>query len=1007
MEGRRIGKYLVQASLGEGGMGRVYQALDATLGRVVALKLVQHGSHDAMVRLLLEAQALARVEHPHICRIYEVGEHEGLPFIAMQRVEGETLQEASARLGQREKIGLIRTVAEAIHAAHRLGLVHRDLKPANIMVTRDADGALQPVVLDFGLVRDVEGPDLTLTGMPMGTPAYMSPEQAEGESARVDRRSDVFSLGATLYELLLGRPPFEGQNPMDTLRRLSDGEAVAPRSLDPALPRDLDTILLTCLERNPARRYDTAKALAEDLGRFLEGEPIAAKRGTWLAKWVRRARRHPLLTASLGAVLLLLLTLAGLIARNRMALERTSRVAAQMGAVSREVETRMRLAYLLPAHSLAPDKAQVRARMAEVQALTAQLPEASTGPAYHALGRGHMALGEWGAARQNLERAWALGHRTAESALSLGLVQAELYQRRLRVVAQLKDPATRTLEREKLHRELRDPAFAHLQAGKGASPAPAHIEALILWLQGNAEGALRQAELALRQSPAAYEASLLAGAIHQQRYVEAIEAKDWPASEAEEAAIQASYEAAAAVGRCDPRALEGLACRLIFSHNDRGVYRDQEVDHLLEDTAAITRRLLELDAESARGHCCQAYVLWRRAQGPTDNRQAIEEARLATRFDPDDDYGWVLLAATLSRAVDHQWQAGQDPEAAIQESVAASEALLRLVPRGSHHGLIALEKLTKAKLRRYQYRLEAGRPDPRDEAEAQRATEEALHLEPQYQFFEQMAAWFHLHRAWQAMGEGRDPEADLEAILALSRRTEAASTFAARRLDLRVWALLARAEHRLRRREDPREPLSDLERSLQEGERLGGGAKLQVYAAKVALLQAQWDHAQGHSPVASLDRAAALARGLARAASGKGVAAWRAQAPLLQAEVALRRVECQLGHAQTAAAPLWPSQGWLSQTARPVAPSRSLQQALATAASVWTPGPDLDFERPGTRASLLASLHLLQATLARDAARWDQATQELDRLARRDTLLATFLRPARPPASGAKGDPLS
>ncbi len=954
--GRRVGKYLVGEPLGEGGMGKVYKALDTTLGRTVALKLVTTGGSDAFVRLLLEAQALARLEHPHICHIHEVGEWEGRPFIAMQYVEGSTLREAAKDLSWREAVCLMRAVALAIHAAHRLGLVHRDLKPANIMVTRDEWGALQPVVLDFGLVRDLAAPGLTLTGMPMGTPAFMSPEQAEGESARVDRRSDVFSLGATLYAILLGRPPFEGSRPMDTLRRVVESEPDAPRSLDSNLPLDLETVILTCLAKEPARRYDTALALAEDLRRVLEDEPISARRASHLQRWGRQARRHPAVAASLAVVVGLLGVLGLLLVRQRIVLERSTQVATQVGAVAREVEHRMRMAYLLPPHSLIAEKAVVRTRMAEVRTLMAGLPEASTGAAHHALGRGHMALGEWGPARVALERAWALGYRVPEAALSLGIVKAELYQRRLRTVSQLKDPGQKTTALRALEKELRNPALSHLRAGKSASPSPATVEAQVLALQGDTDGALRQVEVALHQTPAAYEASLLAGVLHQQRYLDAIAVRNWPAAEVEEGRVRAAYEAAGEVGRSDPRAREGVACLLIFVHNDRGVYRDQDVDHLLEEVDSLTGPLLALDPESARGHCCQSYVLWRRGRGAADNEKAIAEARLATRFDPEDDYGWVLLAATLSRAVDYAWETGLDPEPAIEESTAACETLLRLVPKGSHHGLIATEKLAKARLRRYQHRAESGTLQPGDETATRAALEEALFADPQYQYFEQMLGWFHLHTAWHAILEGRDPEPSWEALLALSRRTHAAATFAGRRLDLRMWALLARTDHLLRTGRAEVAPWRDLEAGLVAGQALWPSAKHDLYAAKVALLQARRTGEAARE--GWLRRAEAHARALAARRDGKGVAAWRLQVAPLAVEIALVRMDKRA----------------LKSDLTP-----RLRRALQVA-----PTPDLEFERPGTQALVRASL---EARLNPEPVK----EQVLQRLTQRNRLLGPLL----------------
>jgi tetratricopeptide (TPR) repeat protein len=286
-------------------MGVVYRAWQVRLRRVVALKMILAGDHagpEAAARFRVEAEAVARLQHPHIVQIYEVGEHDGRPYVALEYVDGGSLKERLTGAPQpaRPTAELVETLARAMHHAHRQGIVHRDLKPANVLVT--AEGT--PKITDFGLAKLlVGGAEVhTQTGAVLGTPSYMAPEQAGGKGKEIGPAVDVYGLGAILYELLTGRPPFRGETPLETLQQVQWEEPVPPSRLQPRLPRDLSTICLKCLQKEPRKRYPSAEALAEDLRRFREGRPIVARPvgvGGRALKW---AKRKPAVAALLSAL---------------------------------------------------------------------------------------------------------------------------------------------------------------------------------------------------------------------------------------------------------------------------------------------------------------------------------------------------------------------------------------------------------------------------------------------------------------------------------------------------------------------------------------------------------------------------------------------------------------------------------------------------------------------------------------------------------------------------------
>ncbi len=299
-----IAGYEIEREIGRGGMGVVYQARQVRLNRPCALKLILAGAHAdpvARIRFLGEAEAVGKVQHPNIVQIHAIGEAGGLPFLELEYLPGGSLDQVldGTPWPARRAARLVESLARGVAEAHRVHTIHRDLKPGNILMA--ADGT--PKIADFGLAKSVNSESgLTATGSILGSPSYMAPEQAGGNSTRVGPLADVYALGAILYELLVGRPPFRGATVMDTLEQVRSAEPVAPSQLIRGLPRDVEVIVSRCLQKDPARRYDSAQSLAEDLRRFQAGEPILARPVGRLERSWRWCRRHPSQAIATGAV---------------------------------------------------------------------------------------------------------------------------------------------------------------------------------------------------------------------------------------------------------------------------------------------------------------------------------------------------------------------------------------------------------------------------------------------------------------------------------------------------------------------------------------------------------------------------------------------------------------------------------------------------------------------------------------------------------------------------------
>lgn len=906
-----IGRYEMGPLLGEGGMAEVYRAFDPTLNRHVALKFLRERDREHLQRFLREARAQAQVGHDNICDVYETGIADGRPFIAMRFIDGATLLDAAARMSVDEKVAVLADVAEAVHAAHRTGLVHRDLKPNNIMVESGPEGGWHPWVLDFGLARNSSVDTMTTIGGVAGTPPYMAPEQARGDHPRIDRRTDVYSLGATLFDILSGRPPFVADSMVDVMLKVVSEEPPTLRSLVPSIPADLDTIVTKCLEKDPSRRYDSARALAEDLRRYLDGEPILARRTTLLRRWAMRARKHPTISALLAVAAVAVLASSAWAVTASMKSAERQQAAQRFGQEIERIEAVARYSSMLPLHDVQRERRWIRARIGRIEQEMQSMSRTSAGPAQYAIGRGFLALREWGPSRQHLEAAWTDDYRTPDVAYALGRVIGAQYQAELEDVERIANADARAARRRQVERQYRDAALEWLRKGTAAGgDTPSYAEGLLALYEKRYDRALQSARDAYRETPWLHEAKKLEGDIWMARGQEQSNSGDADAAVASLGRAGSAYREAEAIAASDetillgdaehwfrlmlidigrgadplPSMSQGLALAERASATNAGVepsYRVQSVIlqrygdwqltqgqspiDTLNRAIALAKQAVAADAGSSGAHRALGNALFTRARYAMTHGedaipiydQSIRSLRRSAELEPRNVHALMGLANSLRRKAEVVGSKGGNPTALLNESIVYYDRAAAADPSFAN----VLNDRGLAFMTRGEWEMENGiDPSASFEFTAQ-SLRQAIAINPKLSVALLNLGSTHLDRGNDAMRRGVDPRPIFEEAIAVydaALKLNPKLAFAHTNTGL---ANMLAAQDALDRNEDPRGWVRRGQAAYARGLDINPDhAASFAYSGVLALIEGQYVARQGGDPSALLAEARELVR---------------------------------------------------------------------------------------------------------------------------------------------------
>lgn len=598
----RKGRFLVKEFIGKGGGGELYLAYDNVLKRNVAIKFVVSEDENTKQQLLREARLQAQLSHDNICKIFEVGEIEGVPFIIMQYIKGNSLMYYYDKLNIEQKIKIMIKICEALKHAHQAGIVHRDIKPSNILI-EEQNGELKPYLIDFGLAKKKDTTTTTATGHIVGSPYFMSPEQASGLVHNIDRRSDIYSLGATLYAFVTGKPPFHNKNSISAIYSIMNEEPELPSKLNPHIPNDIEIIILKCMMKEPALRYPSVNEVEEDFKRFLSGEAIGASKPSIFYRIKRKAKKNPLAVSIFLISLLVIMVITGFYIKAKIEEKKQTEYIVNFLKKTKEIENLLKTQYLLPIHNIDVEKKKVFQEINNVLKVAEPLNEKTRALAYIAIGKCYFYLEEDDNALEFLEKGWKF-FQDKEAALMLSILYFKKYDDLLgKIGAGGKEKG---YIRKKMVK-YKKMALHYLDFfGKN------NVLSLGLkeYFEGNYQKAAGFFEKGIKEKPDFYISLILKGDCYKNIYrVNA--KKDFKYAERFFKKAEESYNRAIKIARSDPQCYVSIA-NLYNTKMDILIYQsDMDLKAIFEHSIAYCEKAISITSMYEKAFEAMIFAYWR------------------------------------------------------------------------------------------------------------------------------------------------------------------------------------------------------------------------------------------------------------------------------------------------------------------------------------------------------------------------------------------------------------
>ncbi len=630
------------------------------------------------------------------------------------------------------------------------------------MLEQSPEGEWIPYVMDFGLAREIESPAMTMSGMVVGTPNYMSPEQARGDRGNINRRSDIYCLGSTMYELFTGQRAFTDDSPLKVLLKVVNDDPEPIRKVNPGIPVDLENIVMKCLEKEPHRRYNSAKAIAEDLQFYLDGEPVLARSSTIAYKILKKAKKHKIAVTLGSIVFIILIILISMWLHTRWKMGKIADVAQKFGQNVVNIESLMRISHTIPLHDIRPEEKRVRSQIEEIRKQTKQLGNLGIGPGNYALGRGFIILGEYDNALKYLKRSWDSGYKTRKVAYAMGLTLTKICKKEYDKIEKIHEKSLKDYQKKKIGEKYQKPAIEFLKKSRGLiGESPEYLEALIAYNDRRFNVAIKKALSAFNSTPWLYEAKLLEGNIYKAMGVDKEDKGDISGALNVFKKAEAAFKEAIQIGESDPKSYNSL-CKLWAKIIDILLYeKGEDITPYIEKALLTLQKSIIADSDLAETYEIKAniygsfgeYKLENGQEPKADFLKAIENAQKASKIDPNDGLPLLIKGNSYLHLGYYEMMQGKNPLSFLKKAMKSYEKAIQIDPDNPKY----YSSLGVAYAYTVQYKMSKGMDSMNSINKAKESFQKAIVLYPKFHYaYSNLGGIYHFKSIYEE-SHGKDP----------------------------------------------------------------------------------------------------------------------------------------------------------------------------------------------------------------------------------------------------------